>query len=163
MKRTLIIITALLISLTSFGQTSVNKRIMLDTLQTKAPSYSPILTGTVTWDAITGKPTLFPPSAHTHDLLYRPLTWVPTWNDVSGKPLFHAVAISGSYNDLKDKPVTMELSEAIPALPGLDLPRLTQTQINALTPVEGKMIWNLTDHVLQIYNGTKWVIYPTAN
>jgi hypothetical protein len=35
-----------------------------------------------------------------HDGLYRPLAWVPAWDDVSGKPSFAAVAFSGSYNDL---------------------------------------------------------------
>lgn len=101
-----------------------------------------------------------------HAGLYRPVSWVPSWTDVSGKPIFHAVAISGSYNDLTDKPATMELAEALAALPGWKLPKLTQAQINAITPtpeLEGTVLWNLTDHVLQIYNGTKWLIYPTTN
>lgn len=48
MKRILIIIAALLIGAASYGQTKVNKRIMLDTLNAKAYSDSPTLTGIVT-------------------------------------------------------------------------------------------------------------------
>jgi|WetSurMetagenome_2_1015567.scaffolds.fasta_scaffold03276_5 hypothetical protein len=39
-----------------------------------------------------------------HASLYRTVGWVPTWTDVSGKPAFAAVATSGSYNDLSNKP-----------------------------------------------------------
>ena len=42
--------------------------------------------GTVTWDAITGKPTTFPPSTHNHDALYRPITWIPSFAQITSKP-----------------------------------------------------------------------------
>ena len=35
---------------------------------------------------------------------YRPISWVPAWTDVTGKPSFANVATSGSYNDLSNKP-----------------------------------------------------------
>ena len=38
-----------------------------------------------------------------HAGLYRPVNWVPTWTDVTGKPNFAAVATSGNYNDLINK------------------------------------------------------------
>jgi hypothetical protein len=124
--------------------------------------YRPI-TYVPTWAEITGKPTTFAPSAHNHDALYRPISWVPTWTDISGKPIFHAVATSGSYLDLKDKPEQLELSEALPTLLGIRLPVLTQTQINALVPVKGLLLWNDTDGVLQIYTGTVWKIVISSN
>jgi uncharacterized protein (TIGR02145 family) len=40
----------------------------------------------------------------SHTGLYRPLLWVPSWSDVTGKPVLSKVAISGSYNDLSDVP-----------------------------------------------------------
>jgi hypothetical protein len=146
--------------------------------------------GTVTWDAITGKPATFTPSAHTqawstitsrpttlsgygitdaaalnhnHNTLYRPISWVPTWNDVLGKPIFSAVATTGSYNDLIEKPETIELEAALPTLMGIKLPVLTQTQINALVPVKGLILYNDTDGVLQIYTGSVWKVLATTN
>ena len=41
-----------------------------------------------------------------HAGLYRPISYVPAWTEVTGKPSFATVATSGSYNDLTDKPVT---------------------------------------------------------
>jgi hypothetical protein len=38
------------------------------------------------------------------DLLYKPITYVPTWSEITAKPTFATVATSGSYNDLTDKP-----------------------------------------------------------
>ena len=35
---------------------------------------------------------------------YRPISWVPTWIDVTNKPTFATVAISGSYTDLINTP-----------------------------------------------------------
>lgn len=37
--------------------------------------------------------------------LYRPISYVPAWSEVTGKPSFHVVATSGDYDDLSDKPV----------------------------------------------------------
>jgi hypothetical protein len=153
-------------------------------------------TGVVTWDAILDKPTLFPPSAHNHDALYRAITWVPTfaqvtskpttlagygitdaaslihthsllykpidyvpvWNEILGKPIFAAVATSGSWNDLSDVPEMMELEVALPSLPGIKLPVLTQAEIDALVPVKGLLLFNDTEGVLQIYNGVTWKV-----
>ncbi len=42
-----------------------------------------------------------------HDGLYRPIGYVPTWNEVTGKPTFATVATSGSYNDLTDTPTIL--------------------------------------------------------
>lgn len=41
-----------------------------------------------------------------HTGLYRPVSWVPAWTDVTSKPTFATVATSGDYNDLINKPTT---------------------------------------------------------
>ena len=42
-----------------------------------------------------------------HVGLYRPISYVPAWIDVTGKPTFALVATSGSYNHLSDKPTIL--------------------------------------------------------
>lgn len=39
-----------------------------------------------------------------HSGLYRPITYVPAWSDITGKPSFATVANSGAYSDLTGKP-----------------------------------------------------------
>ncbi len=73
------------------------------------------------WSEITSKPSTFTPSSHTHPLsdisdLQAPwdallkdapsayVTRWPSWSEVTSKPSFAAVAASGSYNDLSNKP-----------------------------------------------------------
>lgn len=157
--------------------------------------------GVVTWDAITNKPLTFPPSTHNHDALYRPITWIPTfaqitskpttlsgygitdaasiththsllykplsyvpaWSEITSKPAFATVATTGSYVDLINKPATQELADALATLSGLKIPVLTQTQINALIPVKGLVLFNDTESVLQIYTGTVWKVIISAN
>jgi hypothetical protein len=127
--------------------------------------------GSTAFSAITGKPTTLAGygitdaalATHNHSALYKPIAWFPTYSEVTGKPILHIVATSGSYNDLKDVPAFMELKEALPTLPGIKLPVLTQAQINALVPVEGLEVVNKTDTVLQIFLGGRWKIIPTTN
>jgi len=40
-----------------------------------------------------------------HTGLYRPISYVPNWGEVTNKPAFAAVATSGNYNDLTNKPL----------------------------------------------------------
>ncbi len=40
-----------------------------------------------------------------HSGLYRPISYVPSWTEITEKPEFATVATSGSYNDLNNKPV----------------------------------------------------------
>ena len=73
------------------------------------------------WSEITSKPSTFTPSSHTHPLSgisdlqaswgalleAAPSAYVtrwPSWSEVTSKPSFAAVAASGSYNDLSNKP-----------------------------------------------------------
>ncbi|MBS4012612.1 MAG: fibrobacter succinogenes major paralogous domain-containing protein [Bacteroidetes bacterium] len=43
-----------------------------------------------------------------HNGLYLDSDYAPNWTEITGKPNFADVAISGSYNDLKDKPVLFD-------------------------------------------------------
>jgi hypothetical protein len=78
-------------------------------------------TDELTWNSISGKPSTFTPSSHTHplssisdlqaswDALLKaaPLAYVtrwPSWSEVTSKPSFATVATSGSYNDLSNRP-----------------------------------------------------------
>lgn len=120
--------------------------------------------GSTAWSAITGKPTTLAGfgitdaalATHNHSSLYKPLTYVPTWAEILSKPVFATVATTGSFTDLVNVPEMMELEVALPSLLGIKLPVLTQTQINALTPVKGLLLINDTDAVLQYFNGTVW-------
>ena len=45
-----------------------------------------------------------------HAGLYRPISYVPSWGEITSKPAFATVATSGSYNDLNNKPVLFDWS-----------------------------------------------------
>jgi hypothetical protein len=40
-----------------------------------------------------------------HAGLYRPIGYVPSWTEITGKPSFSTVAATGNYNDLTNKPI----------------------------------------------------------
>lgn len=78
-------------------------------------------TDELTWNSISGKPSTFTSSSHTHplsdisnlqaswDALLKaaPSAYVtrwPSWSEVTSKPSFATVATSGSYNDLRNRP-----------------------------------------------------------
>lgn len=42
---------------------------------------------------------------------------------------------------------------------GVVFPRMTTTQKNAITPIEGLIVYDLTLHLYQFYNGTTWVTF----
>ena len=42
-----------------------------------------------------------------HAGLYRPIGYVPVWNEITGKPVFATVAISGNFSDLIDAPTNL--------------------------------------------------------
>lgn len=92
----------------------------------------------VTWDSVTDKPSTFPPSTHTHS--YTTLTDRPTLGtaaatnsnayatasqgtkaDTAVQPEALApVAISGSYNDLLDKPSSLDGADGADGTNGID-------------------------------------------
>ena len=90
---------------------------------------------TVTWSTLAGKPATYPPTAHTHD-----------------------------YNtEITNKPEVISLDTAISQLSGIKLPVLNTTQINALTPVAGTLVYDNTLNVLKVYSGSVWKIIITSN
>lgn len=62
---------------------------------------------TVKWDDIDDKPESFTPSSHTH-----------TKSDITDFPTLAAVATSGSYNDLSNKPTIPSLPNATTSVRG---------------------------------------------
>lgn len=110
-----------------------------------------------------------------HAGLYRPITWVPTfaqvtnkpttiagygitdafngtWTSLTGKPTFATVSTTGNYDDLVNKPIPTRLF--------IDV--LTSAQIAALVPgtdyQAGYLVLNTSDNCLQIWTGTIWKI-----
>lgn len=70
------------------------------------------------------------------DLLYRPITYVPSWSEITGKPTFATVATTGSYNDLIDKPTiptnNNQLTNGAGYITGLDTMSLIHTYDSTL-------------------------------
>jgi hypothetical protein len=66
-----------------------------------------------------------------HAGIYRLATWVPTWTDVTGKPIFANVATSGSYDDLTNQPILFDGNYN--SL--LNLPSLFDWQYSSLTGI----------------------------
>lgn len=87
------------------------------TLVVNKPVFATVAT-TGSYTDLLNIPSTFTPSAHNHDALYKPITYIPTWTEitgkpatypstwatVSGKPTFALVATSGSYLDLLNIP-----------------------------------------------------------
>ena len=171
MKRMKILIALLLISLAVACQTKPENTFTTLVTFTVAPSFPagfymngifyPTMPtgGTADWNTLLNKPLTFAPSVHNHDLLYKAITYVPSWTEITGKPnLF-----SGKYTDLTDLPGSIELQAALSSLPGILPVRMTTAQINALTPVEGLEVYDLTLHVKKYWNGTIWKVIACVN
>jgi hypothetical protein len=56
---------------------------------------------------------------------------------------------------------TLSLPDALPLLNGIKLKQLTTSEINALTPTEGQVVYDKTLHVMKFYNGTTWKTITT--
>lgn len=141
-----------------------------DNVLNKPSSFIPT-THNQLWSTITSRPTTLSgygitdasSITHTHSLLYKPIDYIPTWNELTSKPVFATVATSGSIYDLKDFPGFMDLETALPELDGICLPVLTNSEIASLVPLKGLILWNDTDNVLQIWTGTVWKIIISGN
>lgn len=60
------------------------------------------------------------------------------WAGIIGKPVFSTVALTGDYNDLKNLPQQISLTNAIENLGYLPVPERTTTEINATMLPAGK-------------------------
>jgi hypothetical protein len=116
------------------------------------------ITWVPTFAQVTSKPTTLSGYGITDA---KPLSYVPTWNDITSKPMFAIVATTGSYNDLFNKPLTEELDVAIKAYNGDIFSVLTQTQINALPLKKGLVVINSTENVMQWCDGIVWKVFIT--
>lgn len=102
-----------------------------------------------------------------HTGLYRPITWVPTWTDVTGKPTtFTPTAHTHDYNtDIINKPPEKDLMEAILELDYLPIPSKTTAEINALVIPTGRaaIVKDATLGVYKVYKDGIWSIVITSN
>lgn len=129
-----------------------------------------------TWASIKNKPTLF-------DSDYNSLSNLPTlfdgqYSSLSGAPTLATVATSGSYADLTNQPTIPAAADGsetkITAGTNITLTgagttvspyvintavSMTQVQRDALTPVEGLIVYNNSTHQPNYYNGTEWMNY----
>ena len=129
--------------------------------------------GQADWNTLLNKPATFPPALHDHNLLYKPITYIPTWAEITGKPAL----FDGKYSSLTGIPITfppsvhthdwaaitgkppeIELINELPNLAYLPPPQKTTAEINALVIPTGviAMVWDKTLGVLKIWDGTKW-------
>ena len=95
MKKIILTLTLIGLILTACGQSSsqtFNKIIIATkgiqfgdgTIQLTAATGTG--SSTVDWSNILNKPLTFAPTTHNHDALYRPITWFPTFAQVTSKP-----------------------------------------------------------------------------
>lgn len=115
--------------------------------------------GPVYWNDILNKPATFPPSSHDHNLLYKPIGYIPTWAEISGKPsTFPASAHTHLWSEITNKPTEIELINELPQLAYLPLPQKTTVEINALVVPSGTiaMVWDKSLGVIKLWNGTVW-------
>ena len=73
-----------------------------------------------------------------HAGLYRSITWVPSWSEVTAKPSFASVAVSGSFSDLTNIPTTISGYGITDAFSG-SYPDLTNKPVNATPSTDGFM------------------------
>lgn len=95
------------------------------------------------WNTLLNKPAVFIPDLSITNPLYKPISYSPTWDEITGKPQ------------------EQELSSALSQLNGIRLPVLTTAQINALPPQMGLLVYDSSLNVLKIHNGVEWKIIIT--
>jgi hypothetical protein len=108
-----------------------------------------------------------------HAGLYRPISYVPAWNEVSSKPTFATVATSGSFNDLNDKPTTDGSETKLTAGTNITLtgngtsasPYVINTVVSNMTTIEknaisnpekGLLVFDITLNQLCYWSGSIW-------
>lgn len=77
-------------------------------------------------------------NTHNHNTLYKSISYVPTWAEITGKP------------------AEVDLQTAISQLNVLVIPKKTTAEITAMTPTAGSFVYDVTLNVLKIGNGTVW-------
>lgn len=77
-------------------------------------------------------------ATHNHNTQYKPISYVPTWAEITGKPS------------------EVDLQTAISQLNVLVIPKKTTAEITAMTPTAGSLVYDVTLNVLKIGNGVLW-------
>jgi len=102
-----------------------------------------------------------------HAGLYRPITWVPSWTDVTAKPtLFPPTSHTHDYNsDITNKPPEKDLMEALGQLDYFLLNGKTTAEINAFVIPAGKgaIAFDATLGVYKVYKNGIWAIIITSD
>lgn len=89
------------------------------------------------------------------DALYRPIGYVPSWTEVTGKPSFSTVATSGDYNDLINKPTIPTNTNQLTNGAGFINQSGARSAITLTTTgTSGNATYNSTSGVLNIPNYT---------
>jgi len=120
---------------------------------------APTGTSVSDWNTLINKPLLFPPALHNHNLLYKSINYIPSWSEITSKPIL----FSGNYIDLVGKPAEIDMATILPLLPYFELPQKTTAEINALTIPMDKIveIWDKTLGVKKVYVKGIWKTYIT--
>ena len=133
--------------------------------------------GVVTWDAITNKPLTFLPSTHNHDALYRPITWIPTFAQITSKPttlsgygitdgalsthnhstLYKALSYVPEWNDITSKPAFATVATT-GSYTDLNNKPATQELADALATLSGLKIPVLTQTQINALTAVKGLI-----
>jgi len=120
-----------------------------------------------------------------HAGLYKSINWFPTWGEVSGKPTFATVALTGKYTDLLNipssftptlhthdyntdivnKPAEQDLMDALKTLDYLPLKGRTTAEINALVVPAGQggIAFDATLNVYKVYKNGTWTTIILGN
>lgn len=87
-----------------------------------------------------------------------PNSGVLDWNVILNKPVFSTVATTGDYNDLKNLPQQISLSQAIENMGYLPIPEKTTTEISGMSLPVGKsgIVKDKTLGVYKLWDGTGW-------
>lgn len=100
-----------------------------------------------------------------HTGLYKPVAYVPDWSEITSKPVFAPVAVSGSYNDLADKP-TIDGSETI-VLAGNNVTVTGEGTEGAPYVINsaagGSTIPGVNTGDMMYWNGSAWVLLPVGS
>lgn len=100
-----------------------------------------------------------------HSGLYKLVTYVPTWTEITGKPsTYTPSAHTHTWTEITNKPPEQELIDALSALDYLPIPGKTTAQINTIVPASGSgIVKDITLNVYKVYKNGAWSIVITDN
>jgi len=116
-------------------------------------------TGVADWNTMINKPSVFPPEAHNHNLLYKPIGYVPTWAEITGKPTsYPSSAHTHDWSEITNKPTEIELIDELAKLNYLPIPSKSTAAINATVVAKGSggivRDTTLKPNVYKLWDGT---------